>query len=113
MWEKIKKFLKEKVWEPVEDFFVGLWEEVVEWAKKPWNKLKNWVLNTLLPSLYKNLGLLLTIFVMFVAYNKLYETGSFAEVATGLWLFVCAGYFIFWKFFGAEKAFEKKRKKRK
>ena len=45
LWEKIKKFVKEQ-FEKVEDFFVGVWKELIEWLKNPWEKFKNWFLKT-------------------------------------------------------------------
>jgi len=103
-----------KLWEKIEDFFVGLWDEVVEWVKKPWTKLKNWVLKTALPSLYKNWMLIVNFLVLLVAYKGFdVDTQPGYSTVIGLWLFVLIGYFLFWKFFGAEEAFKKRRAKRK
>lgn len=107
-----------KIWkellERIEDFFVGIWKEVIEWIKKPVAKLKNWVLKTLLPWLVKGWMYIVNILVLMVAYQGFDEkTQPGYSLVIGLWLFIIAFYYIFWKLFGAEVAWKKRREERK
>ena len=97
--EMIKSFLVD-VWERIEDFFVGTWEEIKEWFKTPWTKFKKWQL--------------VNILVLIIAYAG-FDVDAQAGYSTviGLWLFLLGGYYIFWKLFGFDKVWKKRREKRK
>jgi len=111
--EMIKKFLKELL-ERAEDFFVGIWDEFLEWVKTPWTKLKNWFLKTALPWIAKGWMQLVNILVLIVAYAGFDEvTQPGYSTVIGLWLFLLGGYYIFWKLFGFNKVWAKRRAKRK
>jgi len=111
--EMIKKFAKE-TWEKVEDFFIGIWDEFLEWIKTPWTKLKNWFLKTALPWIVKGWMYVVNILVLIIAYKGFDEvTQPGYSTVIGLWLFVLAGYYIFWKLFGFDKVWKKRREKRK
>jgi hypothetical protein len=114
MWKKLVKFLKEKVWEPVEDFFVGLWKEIVEWFKTPWTKFKKWFLETAIPWIKAGWMQVVNMLVLFIAY-KGFDEGSQPgySAVIGLWLFILLGYYIFWKLFGFDKVYKKMREERK
>jgi len=111
--EMIKKFFKELL-ERIEDFFVGIWDEFLEWIKAPWTKLKNWFKKTALPWIVKGWMQLVNILVLIVAYAG-FDTVTQPGYSTviGLWLFLLGGYYIFWKLFGFDKVWAKRRKKRK
>jgi hypothetical protein len=111
--EMIKKFFID-IWERIEDFFGGLWDEIVEWFQTPWTKFKKWFKETALPWIIKGWMQVVNIIVLFVAYgiiDKVTQPG--ASTVVGLWLFLLAGYYIFWKLFGFDKVWKKRREKRK
>lgn len=111
--EMIKKFFIE-VWERIEDFFLGIWDEIVEWFKTPWAKFKKWIKETAWPWIKKGWMQAVNIIVLFVAYGVLSETTQAgASTIVGLWIFVLLGYYIFWKLFGFDKVWKKRREKRK
>jgi len=113
LWEKFKKFLKEKVWEPIEDFFVGLWKELIEWVKAPWAKFKKWVFETAVPWIKAGWMQIVNMLVLFIAYKGFDEAAQPGySAAIGIWLFILLGYYIFWKLFGADKVFAKRRAER-
>ena len=71
-------------------------------------KIKNWIKNTAIPFLKKGDAWLQIAngLVLFIAYGK--SEPSQGEALLGLWIFVLAAYWIFWKLFGAEKMFKDK-----
>lgn len=84
--------------------------------KKLWEKIKKWFTVTALPWLKKAWLQIVNVFVVLLAYGKLDDCGSGATWFVGLWGFVLLAYWIFWKFFGADKVvkdFIKERKERK
>lgn len=73
-----------------------------------WDKIKKWAKETALPWLKKGWMQLINIIVLIIAYtgfNELTQPGY--SFAIGIWLFLLAGYYIFWKLFGAEHLFKK------
>jgi hypothetical protein len=111
--KKIKEFFVNLV-QSTEDFFVGIWKEFLEWLDKPWTKLKNWVVETALPWLAKGWYQIVNMLVLFVAYAGFDEVSQPGySTIIGLWIFVLLGYYIFWKFLGFDKTWEKARKARK
>ena len=112
--KKFVKFLKEKLWEPIEDFFVGLYKEVVEWLKSPWAKFKKWVLETAVPWIKAGWMQIVNMLVLFIAYAGFDEVAQPGfSAAIGLWIFILLGYYIFWKLFGFDKVYNKARGERK
>lgn len=75
--------------------------------EKLWEKIKAWWNITAKPWLKKSWMQIVNIIVMFIAYGNLDEKPGIQTIV-GLWLFLLLGYYIFWKLFGAEKAFKKK-----
>lgn len=75
-------------------------------------KIKAWWEKTALPWLKKSWMQIVNIIVVAIAWDKLSDLGSapWAEVITGLWLFLLLAYYIFWKLFGMEKLFVPKPK---
>jgi len=103
-----------KLWEKIKDFVVGLWEEVVEWAKNPWAKFKKWILETAVPWIKKGWLQIVNMLVLFIAYKGFDVEGQPGySTAIGLWIFILLGYYIFWKLFGLDKIWAKKREQRK
>lgn len=89
--------------------FKKLLEKIKAFGLKVWNKIKAWFKKTGLPWLKKNWMQLVNLFVLFIIYGNT-DTLPVVQGITGFWIFVLLGYYIFWKFFGAEKAFTKKPK---
>ncbi len=77
-----------------------------EFFKKLLEKIKAWAVKTALPWLKKEWMQIVNLIVLFIIYGN---TDSLPGVQTvaGLWIFVLLAYYIFWKLFGAEKAFKK------
>jgi hypothetical protein len=76
--------------------------------KSLWSKIKKWFTETALDWIKKGWLQLVNVIVVFLAYNYVYESGKFIEVIIGFWFFILLAYWIFWKFFGAEKLFKPK-----
>jgi len=113
LWEKIKKFVKEQ-FEKVEDFFVGVWKELIEWLKNPWTKFKNWFLKTAIPWIKAGWMQVVNMLVLFLAYTGFDEVSQPGySAAIGIWLFILLGYYIFWKLFGFDKVYATMREQRK
>ena len=76
--------------------------------EKLWKKIKAWAVKTALPWLKISWMQIVNIIIVAIVYAK---TDSLLVVQTivGLWLFLLLGYYIFWKLFGAEKMFKKKK----
>ena len=76
--------------------------------EKLWEKIKAWWSNTAAPWLKKSWMQIVNIIVIAIGYGA---TDSLPGLQTvlGLWLFLLLGYYIFWKLFGAELMFKKKR----
>jgi hypothetical protein len=74
--------------------------------KKLWEKIKAWWSKTGLPWLKKSWMQIVNILVIGIAYGNT-DTLPGLQTVIGLWLFILLAYYIFWKFFGAEKAFKK------
>lgn len=114
IWETIKTFVKEKVLEPAEDFFVGLWNDFLELVAKPWFKIRSWILRTALPWLAKGWYQIVNMLVLFIAYGHIDEVAQPGlSNIVGLWLFILLAYYIFWKLFGFDKVYKKMREDRK
>ena len=78
-----------------------------------WEKIKKWAKETALPWIKKGWMHIVNILIVLIAYGQL-EGGN--EWLVGLWAFILIGYYIFWKFFGAEKVIKdyiKQKKKQK
>ena len=75
--------------------------------KKLIEKIKAWWKATALPWLKISWMQIVNILVIGIAYGNT-DTLPGLQTIIGLWLFLLLGYYIFWKFFGAEKAFKKK-----
>lgn len=75
--------------------------------KKLWEKIKAWWKATALPWLKTSWMQIVNILVIAIAYANT-DTLPGLQTVIGLWLFILLAYYIFWKFFGAEKAFKKK-----
>jgi len=93
----------------MKEFFKKLWEKIKAFALKIWGKVKAWAVLTAWPWLKKEWMQIINLLVLFIVYGN---TDSLPGVQTvaGLWIFILLVYYIFWKFFGAEKAFKKKPK---
>jgi hypothetical protein len=74
--------------------------------KKLWEKIKTWWFKTGLPWLKKSWMQIVNMIVIAIAYGNT-DTLPGLQTLIGLWLFILLAYYIFWKFFGAEKAFKK------
>ena len=72
--------------------------------KQIWEKIKKWFLETAVPWLRKAWLQIVNVIIVFIAYGQLDNCGSGAAWLLGFWAFILAGYWIFWKFFGADKA---------
>jgi len=112
LWEKIKKFFKEQI-EKVEDFFVGLWNEFIQWLKHPIDKFVNWVVKTVVPWIKKSWMQIVNMIVLFIAYkgfDEVLQPGYSAII--GLWLFLLLAYYIFWKLLGFDKVWKKQNERK-
>jgi len=54
---------------------------------------------------------MLVLFVAYAGFDEVAQPGY--STIIGLWIFVLLGYYIFWKFLGFDKTWEKARKDRK
>lgn len=85
--------------------------------KKLWEMIKKWAKETALPWLKTAWLQIVNVLVVLYAYGKLDDAGvAGAATLVGLWGFVLLGYWIFWKFFGLDKAikaFIKQQKEKK
>jgi hypothetical protein len=89
-----------------------LWELV----KALWEKVKKWFKETALDWIKKGWLHALNVVVILFAYGKLDDCGSKAAGWVGFYGFLLLGYWIFWKFLGADKVVKKfieERKKNK
>ena len=78
--------------------------------KTPWEKFKAWIKLTALPWLANGWYQIVNMFVLFVAYKGFDEvTQPGYSFVIGAWIFVLLVYYIFWKLFGFEKVWKKKR----
>lgn len=75
--------------------------------KKLWEKIKAWAVMTALPWLKSSWMQIVNIIVVAIAYGNT-DSLPGLQAIIGLWLFIILCYYIFWKFFGAEKAFTNK-----
>jgi hypothetical protein len=89
--------------------FKKLWEIIKAFGLKVWNQIKLWFEKRGLPWLKKNWMQIVNLLVLFIVYGNT-DTLPGVQTVAGLWIFVLLGYYIFWKFFGAEKAFQKSPK---
>lgn len=71
--------------------------------KKLWELIKKWAVETALPWLKTAWLQIVNVLIVLFAYGKLDDCGSSATWLVGLWGFILLGYWIFWKFFGADK----------
>ena len=93
--------------------------------KQLWEKIKKWFLETAVPWLKKGAIQIINVLVVLYLYGQFDNLLNgqeihlgFVTTVAGLWAFVLAGYWLFWKLFGADKAikaliaqWKKKRKK--
>jgi len=84
--------------------------------KKLWEKIKKWFTTTALPWLKAAWLQIVNVFIVLFAYGKLDDCGATgASALVGFWGFILLAYWIFWKFFGADKVVkaycEQKKKK--
>lgn len=97
----------------------------MEKLKQLWEKIKKWFKETALPWLKKGAIQIINVIVVFYAYGTLYSAAGegmslkigLASGIVGLWAFILAAYWIFWKLFGADKVIKafiaQKKKERK
>jgi len=71
--------------------------------KKLWEKIKKWAKETAAPWILKSWLQIVNVLIVFVAYGTLDNLGSANANLVGLWGFILAAYWVFWKLFGAEK----------
>ena len=93
--------------------------------KQLWEKIKKWAKETALPWLKKGAIQIINVLVVFFLYGQFDNLLQGQEIhlglvttIAGLWAFVLAGYWLFWKLLGMDKAvlsliaqWKKKRKK--
>jgi len=89
----------------------------MDW-KKLWEKVKKWAKETALPWLKKAWLQIVNVIIVLFAYGQLDNAGlAVAAGIVGFWGFILLAYWIFWKFFGTEKAVKaliaQKKKKKK
>jgi hypothetical protein len=72
--------------------------------KKLWEQIKAWAINTAWPWFKKEWMQVVNMFVIWVAFEA---TKGFLQDFVGLWFFVMIVYYIFWKFLGIGKLFNK------
>ena len=89
----------------------------MDW-KKLWEKVKKWAKETALPWLKKAWLQIVNVIIVLFAYGQLDNAGlAVAAGIVGFWGFILLAYWIFWKFFGMEKAVKaliaQKKKKKK
>lgn len=87
----------------MKEFFKKLWEKIKAFAVAIWEKIKKWFINTAWPWIKKSWLQIVNVLVVLFAYGKLDDLGSPAAGLVGLWGFILLAYWIFWKFFGADK----------
>ena len=89
-----------------------------------WEKIKKWAVETALPWLKKGWLQIVNVLIVFFAYGKFDDILNgqeihlgFVTALVGFWAFILAGYWIFWKFLGADKVIKgfiaQQKKKRK
>lgn len=87
--------------------------------KKLWEKIKKWAIKTAVPWLKKAWLQIVNVIIVLFAYGQLDNAGlTTAATIVGFWGFILLAYWIFWKFFGADKAVkslieQRKSKKKK
>ena len=73
--------------------------------KNLWEKIKKWAKETALPWLKKAWLQIVNVIIVLFAYGQLDDAGlGVAAAIVGFWGFILLAYWIFWKFFGADKA---------
>jgi hypothetical protein len=84
--------------------------------KKLWNTIKKWAGETALPWLKTAWLQIVNVIIVLYAYGQLDNVGhNVAAGVVGFWGFILLGYWIFWKFLGADKvvkAFIAQKKKK-
>ena len=76
----------------------------MDW-KKLWDKVKKWAKETALPWLKKAWLQIVNVIIVLFAYGQLDNAGATVAAAiVGFWGFILLAYWIFWKFFGMDKA---------
>jgi hypothetical protein len=68
-----------------------------------WEKIKKWSAETAGPWILRSWLQIVNILIVFVAYGKLDNLEAKGTALLGIWGFVLVGYWLFWKFFGADK----------
>lgn len=93
--------------------------------KQIWEKIKKWFLETAVPWLKKGAIQIINVLVVLYLYGQFDNLLGgqeihlgFVTTVAGLWAFVLAGYWLFWKLLGGDKIvkgliaqWKKKRKK--
>lgn len=79
--------------------------------KTLWEKIKKWAKETALPWLKKGAIQIINVLVVLFLYGQLHNLLQGQEIhlglvttVAGLWAFILAGYWLFWKLLGADKA---------
>jgi len=67
-------------------------------------KIKLWWKNTAGPWLKTAWLQIVNVLIVLFAYGKMDDVNAEGTWLVGLWAFILLGYWIFWKFFGADKA---------
>ena len=77
-----------------------------------WNKVQKWAKETALPWIKQGCMQIVNFLVLFVAYKGFDEVAQPGySFVIGIWIFLLAGYYIFWKLFGFDKVIKKMLKK--
>jgi len=78
--------------------------------KTIWENIKAWAVKTALPWLKKGAIQIINVFIVFFGYGKLDDASNgdtagllFAAFLVGLWAFILAVYWLFWKLLGMDK----------
>lgn len=71
--------------------------------KKLLAKIKAWLNNTAFPWLLKSWLQIVNVLIVLFAYGKFNDLQLKGEGLLGIWALTLMGYWIFWKFFGADK----------
>jgi hypothetical protein len=82
-------------------------EKIKQFFNNVIKKIKAWWNTTAIPWLKSSWMQIVNLIVLFIVYGNTDKLPGVQTIA-GLWIFVLLAYYIFWKFFGAEKIFIKK-----
>ena len=68
-----------------------------------WKKIKKWLKETAGPWILKGWLQIVNVLIVFIAYGAMDNAELAGAGLMGFWAFILLGYWIFWKFFGADK----------